>query len=89
MATPIESIAKLNDALDGVPFSFAFLGGSVLSLLVTDKAVDAIRVTKDVDVVVDVKNRHEFHAAERLLEARGSSMTHARMRQSAVGYTKM
>ena len=71
MATPIESIAKLNDALDGVPFSFAFLGGSVLSLLVTDKAVDAIRVTKDVDVVVDVKNRHEFHAAERLLESRG------------------
>ena len=71
MATPIESIATLNDALNGVPFSFAFLGGSVLSLLVTDKSVDAIRVTKDVDVVVDVKNRHEFHAAERLLEARG------------------
>ena len=71
MATPIESIATLNDALNGVPFSFAFLGGSVLSLLVTDKSVDAIRVTKDVDVMVDVKNRHEFHAAERMLESRG------------------
>ena len=71
MDTPIESIAKLNDALAGVPFSFAFLGGSVLSLLVTDKTVDAIRVTKDVDVMVDVKNRREFHAAERLLESRG------------------
>lgn len=71
MATPIESITKLNDALNGVPFGFAFLGGSVLSLLVTDKSVDAIRVTKDVDVMVDVKNRHEFHAAERLLESRG------------------
>ena len=71
MATPIESIATLNDALNGVPFSFAFLGGSVLSLLVTDKSVDAIRVTKDVDVRVDVLNRREFHAAERLLESRG------------------
>ena len=71
MTEPIEAITRLNDALDGVPFSYAFLGGSVLSLLVTDKSVDAIRVTKDVDVMVDVKNRHEFHAAERLLESRG------------------
>ena len=44
MAEPIEAITRLNDALDGVPFSYAFLGGSVLSLLVTDKSVDAIRV---------------------------------------------
>lgn len=71
MTEPIEAITRLNDALDGVPFSYAFLGGSVLSLLITDKSVDAIRVTKDVDVMVDVKNRHEFHAAERLLESRG------------------
>ena len=67
----IESIAKLNDALADAPFNFAFLGGSVLSLLVTDRTADAIRVTKDVDVMVDVKNRREFHAAERLLESRG------------------
>ena len=71
MDTIIESIAKLDDALADVPFNFAFLGGSVLSLLVTDKSVDAIRVTKDVDIMVDVKNRREFHAAERLLESRG------------------
>lgn len=71
MAAPVESIVKLDDALSGVPFDFAFLGGSVLSLLVTDKTADAIRVTKDVDVMVDVKNRREFHAAERILESRG------------------
>ena len=44
MTEPIEAITRLNAALDGVPFSYAFLGGSVLSLLVTDKSVDAIRV---------------------------------------------
>ena len=71
MNSIIESIAKLNDALKGIPFNFAFLGGSVLSLLVTDRTADAIRVTKDVDIMVDVKNRREFHAAERLLESRG------------------
>ena len=71
MDTPIEAIARLSDALDGAPFNFAFLGGSVLSLLVTDKTVDAIRVTKDVDIMVDVKNRREFHEAERMLESRG------------------
>ena len=65
MVAAVESIAKLDDALCGVPFSFAFLGGSVLSLLITDKTVDAIRVTKDVDIMVDVKNRREFHAVGR------------------------
>ena len=44
----IESaIIKLNGRLSGMPFDFAFLGGSVLSLLITDADVDAIRVTKD------------------------------------------
>ena len=69
MAAPVESIMKLDDALSGVPFDFAFLGGSVLSLLVTDKTADAIRVTKDVDVMVDVKNRREFHGAPELEDA--------------------
>ena len=41
-----ESIVKLDTKLRGVPFEFAFLGGSVLTLLVTDKSADAIRVTK-------------------------------------------
>lgn len=68
----IESaIVKLDEKLRGVPFDFAFLGGSVLSLLVTDPIVDAIRVTKDVDVIVDVKSRQEFHRAERVLEKLG------------------
>ena len=69
---PIEAaIVKLDEKLQGVPFDFAFLGGSVLSLLVTDPVADAIRVTKDVDVIVDVKSRLEFHKVERLLERRG------------------
>ena len=71
MNTIAAAIAQLDRKLQGVPFGFAFLGGSVLSLLVTDPEVDAIRVTKDVDVMVDVRNRNEFHKAERILEALG------------------
>ena len=66
-----KSILVLNEKLEGVPFDFAFLGGSVLSLLVNDPTVDAIRVTKDVDVIVGVRTRREFHREERELEARG------------------
>ena len=45
-----EAICKLDDRLKTVPRRFAFLGGSLLSILVTDKTVDTIRVTKDIDV---------------------------------------
>ena len=65
------SIVALSEKLAGTPFDFAFLGGSVLSLLVTDPTVDAIRVTKDVDVIVGVRSRNEFHEEEHELEARG------------------
>ena len=65
------SIVALNEKLTGTSFDFAFLGGSVLSLLVNDPTVDAIRVTKDVDVVVGVRTRNEFHREERELEALG------------------
>lgn len=65
------SIVALNEKLAGTSFDFAFLGGSVLSLLVDDPTVDAIRVTKDIDVVVGVRTRNEFHREERELESLG------------------
>ena len=65
------SIVALNEKLAGTSFDFAFLGGSVLSILVNDPTIDAIRVTKDIDVVVGVRTRSEFHREERELEARG------------------
>lgn len=65
------SILALHEKLSGIPFDFAFLGGSVLSLLVNDPSIDAIRVTKDVDVIVDVRTRTDFHREERALESLG------------------
>ena len=66
-----EAILKLDRRLTGVPFEFAFLGGSVLSLLVTNPDVDAVRVTKDVDVMMNIRTRSEFHKADKMLERLG------------------
>lgn len=66
-----ESICKLDECLANVPQEFAFLGGSVLSLLVTDPDIDAIRVTKDVDIMMNIRNRREYHKADRMLEKLG------------------
>ena len=66
-----EAIVKLDSRLRGVPFEFAFLGGSVLTLLITDKSVDAIRVTKDIDIVMDIRTRKDYHIADSELERRG------------------
>ena len=71
MSTIEEAIVKLDSRLSGVPFEFAFLGGSVLTLFVTDKSADAIRVTKDVDIVMNIRTRKEYHMADSELERRG------------------
>ena len=71
MNSVTDAILKLDVKLKGAPFGFAFLGGSVLSLLITDSTVDAIRVTKDIDVIADIKSRKEFHSSERALERLG------------------
>ena len=66
-----DSILKLDAKLSNSNLRYVFLGGSVLSLLVTDSSAAAIRVTKDVDVMVNVRTRKDFRAAERTLEALG------------------
>lgn len=66
-----QAIAKLDRHLSDIPFDFAFLGGSILSLLITDHTVDSIRVTKDIDIMVDVRSRKAFHEAEELLVKHG------------------
>lgn len=65
------AIVALNERLKRASFDYAFLGGSVLSLLVNDVMADEIRVTKDVDVVAGIRTRKEFHRGERELEACG------------------
>ena len=71
MTTIEEAILKLDRKLKDIPFDFAFLGGSVLSLLVTDPMADAIRVTKDVDVMMNIRTRRDYHRVDAMLERLG------------------
>lgn len=48
-----------------------FLGGSVVSLLVTESAFGGIRLTKDVDVIIETSNRSGFHRFEESLRKAG------------------
>lgn len=71
MTAAEADILTLDRKLDGVRFQYAFIGGAVLSLLVDDPEADTIRVTKDIDVVVNIRTRAEYHAADRMLEKLG------------------
>lgn len=48
-----------------------FIGGSVVSLLITETAVGGIRPTKDVDVIIETSNRSGFHRFEESLRKSG------------------
>ncbi|GAB4284280.1 MAG: hypothetical protein Kow0029_30820 [Candidatus Rifleibacteriota bacterium] len=48
-----------------------FLGGSVVSLLITDQAFSGIRPTRDVDMIVDSSSRSSFHTIEETLRNAG------------------
>lgn len=48
-----------------------FLGGSVVSLLITDQAFSGIRPTRDVDMIVDSSSRSSFHTIEEKLRNAG------------------
>jgi len=48
-----------------------FLGGSIVSLLITEAAFAGIRPTKDVDVIIETSNQSGFHQFEELLRQAG------------------
>jgi predicted nucleotidyltransferase len=50
---------------------FAFVGGAVAGLLITDPANPPIRATEDVDVVAEVLALRDYHAIEAALRERG------------------
>lgn len=48
-----------------------FLGGCATGLLITDPAAPGIRATQDVDALVEVASRREYHRLSRALRTRG------------------
>ena len=60
----VQALGELSDAL-------VFVEGCSTGLLVTSVQAQPIRVTEDVDVVVQVASAREYHAMESALRKRG------------------
>lgn len=61
MLSGIETIATVAERLGSLRERVVFLGGAVLGLLVTDEAAPEVRVTDDVDVVLEIGSRSEYY----------------------------
>jgi hypothetical protein len=66
-----ENIVTIAQQLNRLHCDFAFLGGAVLNVLITDKGAPKIRTTKDVDVVVGTFSRIAYTALEEKLRELG------------------
>jgi hypothetical protein len=67
----IEMIKQVAERLGPVRPKVVFLGGSATGFHITDKAEPEIRATKDVDIIIDVASRVEFHQLEKKLRELG------------------
>ena len=64
LTTAFEKLGELVDEL-------VFLGGCATGLLITDPAAPPIRITRDVDAIVQVMSLSDYHDLERRLRAQG------------------
>lgn len=66
-----ELLVRTVRALGDVADEMVFVGGATTGLLITDRAAPEVRVTKDVDVIIQVSNASEFYEFEERLRERG------------------
>lgn len=63
----IELLELAAAALDDLLSEVAFVGGATIELWITDPGAPPVRATNDVDIVMEVATRNEFHAFEKRL----------------------
>ncbi|AOS44375.1 hypothetical protein Verru16b_01437 [Lacunisphaera limnophila] len=72
MPTPnLGALRAVADRLDGLELSYAFVGGSVVNLLLDDPAFAPARPTDDVDVIVEVVADKRYSELEARIRALG------------------
>ncbi|CAN5472706.1 hypothetical protein BH20ACT15_BH20ACT15_02360 [soil metagenome] len=67
----IELLELGASALGEIADEVVFVGGATVSLWITDPAAPPPRPTKDVDVIVEVATRADYHAFEKRLRGAG------------------
>ncbi len=66
-----EMIKQVAERLGPLRPKVVFLGGSATGFHITDKAEPEIRTTKDVDIIVEVASRADYHRLEKMLRELG------------------
>jgi len=69
----LEILMMAVDRLDDLSDEMVFLGGCATGLLITDNAAPPIRITKDVDAIVQVYSRGEYYRLSEKLKVKGFS----------------
>lgn len=69
----LEILKLTVQALGDLKDDLVFLGGSTISLYITEPEIVQIRETFDVDCVVEVSNRSEYEAIAKKLRSKGFS----------------
>lgn len=67
----IAKVELIAEAIGELADNLVFVGGCAADLLITDPAAPPVRVTYDVDLLVQVATLTEYHATEKQLAARG------------------
>ena len=70
-ASILARLEQLVSIIGDLTEQFIFVGGSVVPLLVTDKAAPSARFTEDIDVIVNVTTRSRLYDIEEHLRALG------------------
>jgi predicted nucleotidyltransferase len=67
----IDKMVTVALALSPILDRVVFIGGAVAGLLITDKVIGDVRVTKDVDIIIEVASFAGFAAIEEQLRTLG------------------
>ncbi len=66
---PLAALKAVAERLDGLGLEYAFLGGSVVGLLLDHPELSPVRATDDVDVVIEVVSQARYAHVESKLRA--------------------
>jgi hypothetical protein len=69
--TNLEMIRLVAEHLGDLRERVVFLGGAATALLITDKAIPDVRITTDVDVIVEIGSRGEYYRLAETLRSLG------------------
>ncbi|MBX3709431.1 MAG: hypothetical protein KIT56_03680 [Gammaproteobacteria bacterium] len=67
----LNSLILIANRLGELCNDVTFVGGCITGLLITDKAAPDVRFTTDVDCIINVVTKHEYHSLSEKLRNKG------------------